>query len=171
MRITKGLARLTLLATLMLAPVTTFAAGAGTTATGGGWFLFAGSIPMQFGFSAVVRPDGTTAGSFHHFYTFEGLDYEFWGTVTCLTFDEAEGRAWVGGVLTKVSSTDPDVGLFPGDDAWFRVLDSAAGDRSTAMGFAGAIPSSEVYCAEQPWPDNNERTHPVTSGQISVSVN
>jgi hypothetical protein len=60
------------------------------------------------------------------------------------------------------------VGLAAGDDAWFRVLDSDDGDRSTAMGFAGEIPTSEEYCELQIWPDNNDRTHPVTSGQITL---
>jgi hypothetical protein len=38
------------------------------------------------------------------------------------------------------------------------------------MGFVGAIESSEDYCAMQIWPDGNARTHPVTSGQITVQV-
>jgi hypothetical protein len=65
-------------------------------------------------------------------------------------------------------STDPDVGVAPGDDAWFRVLDSPDGDRSTSMGFVGVFPSSQAYCDAQPWPDGNARTHPVTNGQISI---
>jgi hypothetical protein len=140
--------------------------------TGGGSFLFGGAIPMQFSFAAVAHADGSATGSFHHFYEDGGFTYEFWGEVTCVTFatvDDENRRAWIGGVLTKVSSTDPEVGLFAGDDAWFRVLDSTDGDRSTAMGFAG-FESSEAYCAIQIWPDNNERTHPVTEGQIKVAT-
>ena len=168
MRRTGPLTTLTLLCALALSPAQVIAAGAGPTVTGGGWFLFADSIPMQFSFSAVQHKDGSASGSFHHFFDFDGFSYEFWGEVTCVTFDIEEGRAWIGGVLTKVRSDDPEVGLAAGDDAWFRVLDSQAGDRSTAMGFVGDILSSEEYCELQPWPDNNERTHPVTSGQITL---
>jgi hypothetical protein len=124
---------------------------------------------MQFGFAAVAHQDGSASGSFHHFYVADGFTYDFWGTVTCVTFDAVNHRAWIGGVLTKVTSTDPTVGLFAGDEAWFRVLDSPDGDRSTAMGFAG-FESSEAYCAIQIWPDDNARTHPVTEGQIKVSA-
>jgi hypothetical protein len=162
---------------LMLTASPASAAGANgpSRATGGGSFLFIGvtpNIPMQFSFASVAHGDGSASGSFHHFYEDGGFTYEFWGTVTCVTFatvDAQNRRAWVGGVLTKVSSTDPEVGLFAGDEAWFRVLDSTDGDRSTAMGFAG-FESSEAYCAIQIWPDDNARTHPVTEGEIKVAV-
>jgi hypothetical protein len=167
MRLRRLPALLVLTALLTASPVE--AANGAPRATGGGWFLYADSIPMQFGFSAVQHADGSASGSFHHFYEDGGFTYDFWGTVTCVTFDAANHRAWVGGVLTKVSSTDPDVGLSAGDDAWFRVLDTPDGDRSTAMGFVGIFPSSEEYCALQPWPEGNARTHPVTSGQIKVA--
>lgn len=167
MRRTRPFALLCLLIALA-APPSTLAAGAGPTVTGGGWFLFANSIPMQFSFSAVAHADGSASGSFHHAYFDGTFTYQFWGTVTCVTFDTAAGRAWIGGVLTMVRSDDPDMGLGPGDDAWFRVLDSADGDRSTTMGFVGIIPSSEEYCRLQIWPDGNARTHPVTSGQLQI---
>ena len=96
--------------------------------------------------------------------------YQFFGTVTCLAFDVATGRAWIGGVLTNVISNDPDVGLVDGDDAWFRVLDSPGNDRSTSMGFVGAIESSEAYCEMRIWPEGDARTHPVTNGQIKVQA-
>jgi hypothetical protein len=138
--------------------------------TGGGSFLYAGAIPMQFGFAAVLHVDGSASGSFHHAYDADGFSYAFWGRVTCLTYDTAAGHAWVGGVLNKVVTNDPEVTLHPGDDAWFRILDAgASGDRSTAMGFVGVFPSSAAYCAAQPWPDDNARTHPVTAGQISLN--
>ena len=169
MRTKRTLATLALLVTVALSPSSTLAAG-GAKVTGGGWFLFGGTIPMQFGFSAVVLGNGSAAGSFHHFYTDSEGTYEMWGTVTCVTFDAANSRAWIGGVLTKVSTTDPNFTFTAGDDAWFRVLDSPDGDRSTAMGFVGVIGSSEEYCQLQIWPDGNARTHPVTSGQISVNA-
>ena len=156
---------------LLYSPLLARAGGASAIVTGGGSFLFAGTIPMQFGFGAVQRGDGSAVGSFHHAYTDDVASYQFFGTLTCLAFDETTGRAWIGGVLTNVITEDPDVGLAAGDDAWFRVLDSPDGDRSTAMGFVGAIPSSEAYCEDQPWPDDNARTHPVTSGQIALHIN
>jgi hypothetical protein len=168
MRIHRLPALLVLAALLTAAPVA--ATNGEERATGGGSFLFGGSIPMQFSFSAVAHADGSAIGSFHHFYVFGGFTYNLWGTVTCVTFDAANHRAWIGGVLTKVSSTDPDPGVAPGDDAWFRVLDSPDGDRSTAMGFVGVIESSEAYCELQDWPDGNLRTHPVTEGQIKVAA-
>ena len=157
--------------TLLVSPGLAQAGGATAVASGGGSFLFAGTIPMQFGFAAVERGDGSVAGSFHHAYSDGGFTYEFWGTVTCLAVDEAAGRAWIGGALTRVASNDPDVGISAGDDAWFRVLDNPTGDRSSAMGFVGAIPSSAAYCAMRIWPDGDARTHPVTNGQITLHVN
>jgi hypothetical protein len=148
----------------------------GPMAAGGGHVLFAGEIDLGFSFSAVVLADGSATGSFHHSFEFDGHQIDYWGTVTCLSIEAGEGRAWIGGVLTKVTSTHPDVVELPGDDAWFRVLDTgpasaADDDRSTFMGFAGSagIDTSEQYCAEQPWPDGNARTHPVVAGNLAVS--
>jgi hypothetical protein len=160
---------LALLATLALSP-TALAKGAGATASGGGSFLFGAAIPMQFGFAAVAHGNGSASGSFHHAYSDGTFSYQLWGTVTCLTHDAAAGRAWIGGVLTKIRTDDPAPGIGPGDDAWFRVLDAPDGDRSTSMGFVGAIESSAAYCAMQIWPDDNARTHPVTEGQITLRV-
>ena len=159
-----------LVAALGAAPALATATDQVASVTGGGSFLFAGTIPMQFGFGAVRHTDGSASGSFHHAYAADGFSYEFWGRVTCLTYDALAGRAWIGGVLTNVATDDPTVTQKPGDDAWFRVLDaSVSGDRSTAMGFVGVFPSSAAYCAAQPWPDDNARTHPVTAGQISLN--
>jgi hypothetical protein len=157
--------------TLLYSPLLARAGGASAIVTGGGSFLFAGTIPMQFGFAAVRRGDGSAVGSFHHEYTDDVGSYQFFGKVTCLAHDEAEGRAWIGGVLTNVITNDPELPFGPGDDAWFRVLDSKDGDRSTAMGFVGTIPSSEAYCQMQIWPEDNARTHPVTNGQITLHLN
>jgi hypothetical protein len=159
-----------LAATLAAAPIVSTATDQVASVTGGGSFLYAETIPMQFGFGAVRHADGTASGSFHHGYAADGFSYEFWGSVTCLTYDVAAGRAWIGGVLTKLVTNDLEVTLHPGDDAWFRILDAGiTGDRSTAMGFVGVFPSSAAYCAAQPWPDDNARSHPVTAGQISLN--
>lgn len=161
-------------ATLACLPLSA-AAQSGPMLTGGGHFLFLGEVDVQFSFSAVQHPDGSTSGAFHHSFVFDGHQVDYWGEVTCLAVDAANGRAWLGGVLTRVESTHPDVIELPGDDAWFRVLDTgptSAGepDRSTFMGFKNEIiETSEQYCALRIWPDGNARTHPVTQGNITVS--
>src|SRR5687767_6265927 len=124
-------------------------------ATGGGHFLFSGFLDVQFGFSAVAKDDGSAQGSFHQSYTLEGLTTSYWGTVTCLSVDTAAGRAWIGGVVTKVESDDPGARRV-GEDVWFRVLDNGEGDevadRSTVFGFTPLFESSTAYCAGRPWP-------------------
>ena len=162
--------------TLALAAALPAASASGPSATGGGHVLFAGEIDLGFSFSAVQLPNGRATGSFHHSFEFDGHQIDYWGSVTCLAVDAANGRAWIAGDLTKVQSTHPDVVELPGDDAWFRVLDtgpasSADDDRSTFMGFEGSagIITSEQYCAERPWPDDNARTHPVVAGNVTVS--
>ncbi len=91
--------------------------------------------------------------------------------------DPVNHRAWIGGVVTANRSTDPDVLTDihePGDDVWFRVLDSGEDhevvDRTSFFGFKGAagIQTSAEYCEVTIWPDNDARTWPVTSGNISV---
>jgi hypothetical protein len=171
MRVRRSLLSAVLAASLFAIPAGTAAQDEVVQVTGGGWFLFAGTIPMQFGFSAVLHADGRATGSFHHAYEVDGLYVRYWGRLICLSYDAAAGRAWIGGVLTKVSTNDPDATQQPGEDAWFRVLDGGpSGDRSTSMGFIPFFPSSAAYCAGRPWPADNARTHPVTSGQISLSV-
>jgi hypothetical protein len=146
--------------------------GTSAAATGGGHFLFSGTLDVQFGFGAVAKADGSAEGSFHQTYSLNGLTTSYWGTVTCLSVDTLNRRAWIGGVLTKVESDDPAVTRRPGEDVWFRVLDSGQGgddaDRSTVFGFVPLFESSAAYCAGRPWPADNARTWPVIAGNISV---
>lgn len=148
-------------------------------ATGGGhYFINTLNLEMQFGFSAVLHKNGNVSGSFHHQGILEDKDIDFHAKVTCVSFDAPNGRAWIGGVITKNRSEHPsfmtDVHQV-GHDIWFRVLDTGPGqsddtpDRSTFIGFEGIIPSSENYCDTQPWPADNARTWPVT-GNVSVNV-
>lgn len=144
-------------------------------ASGGGHYLVAASLDVQFAFSAVQYADGRVAGAFHDI-TNDGLGLvDFDADVTCLAVDPELGRAWIGGVITANRSTSPDFTDAvhqPGHDIWFRVLDSGREerrqDRRTFDGFEGAIPSSAVYCATRPWPPDNARTWPVTRGNITV---
>ena len=153
-------------------------AGNGTppAATGGGHYDVAGLI-VQFAFSAVAQPDGRAAGQFHiQADEGGGLFIDVSGAVTCLAVDSDNHRAWIGGVVTRNTSSDPDLPTDihqPGRDIWFRVLDSGEGggaiDRTTFTGFKGAagIETSVQYCAARLWPADNARTWPVT-GNISV---
>ena len=78
------------------------------SASGGGHYLVAGSLDVQFAFSAVLYQDGHVAGSFHD-RTNDGLGLvDFDADVTCLAVDQDLGRAWIGGVITANRSTSPD---------------------------------------------------------------
>lgn len=160
---------------------TAAAGGVQASATGGGFFTVAGVLEVQFSMSAVqTDADGSATGRAHHSVDFQGELVEFHTEVTCATFDEAEGRAWIGGVITQNNSTHS---AFTGetqevgDAIWFRVLDNgqgaaAAADRSTFVGFEGnaGIITSQEYCDARIWPENDARTSPVTEGNIQVRV-
>lgn len=151
-------------------------------ATGGGHYgLQFGDdvLDGQFSLSGIqTNADGTTAkGRFHHVLDFLGENIEFKGRVTCLTIDPVNGRAWIGGVITKnTSEAEPWASgeiYEPGRDIWFRVLDSGEGNephgRTTFVGFeggAGIITSAE-YCDAAIWPEGDARTWPVT-GNVQV---
>jgi hypothetical protein len=125
---------------------------------------------VTFSFVAIRHPDGRVSGNFQQHQPAFGFTYK--GDVTCFAVDPVNHRAWIGGVLTH--SNDPDPITEVGDDAWFRVLDSGEGnaepDRSTFMGFEMPPPldTSEHYCQERIWPDDNARTWPVVHGNIVI---
>jgi hypothetical protein len=133
------------------------------------------TLIVDFAHHALSLPNGRALGWFFQSVMLNGQLIEFLGKVTCVTFDADEGRAWVGGIVLRNNSEHPDFMTEinePGRDVWFRVLDTGHGaadpDRATFLGFeggAGIITSAE-YCDTQPWPDNNERTNPVTDGRI-----
>jgi len=146
-------------------------------ATGGGYYDIAG-LPVQFAFTATANRNGAVSGQFHVFADEGGgLTIDVAGVVICMAEDPVNHRAWIGALVTRNGSTDPDLQTDinqPGDDVWFRVLDGGEGagavDRTTFTGFKGAagIETSPEYCAARLWPDNNARTWPVTSGNIIV---
>ncbi len=152
--------------------------GVVASATGGGHFLVAGSLDVTFSLSAKQKLNGVANGQFRYSVVLSGQLVEFHGEVICLTVDSANGRAWIGGVVTQNNSEHPSFTNEinePGRDVWFRVLDSGEGgaadmDRSTFLGFegGGGIITSEEYCEAAIWPDDNERTSPVTQGNIQV---
>jgi hypothetical protein len=109
---------------------------------------------------------------------FQGFAIDFEGDVTCVTFDPANHRAWIGGVITANRSTHPSYTTARtqvGHDIWFRVVDYGEGsgapaDRASFVGFEGdlEIPTSAAYCALQPWSPDDARTWAVTEGNIQV---
>ena len=155
------------------------AGGAPASANGGGYLDFGGGLLVQFAFSAVQQgPDLDAAGQMRFSVELGGELIEFHGVTTCMAVDDAQGRAWIGGVITHNRSTHPGW-TTPihqvGKDIWFRVLDSGEGsaappDRSTFVGFegGGGIITSQEYCEAQIWPDGNARTVPQASGDIQV---
>jgi hypothetical protein len=157
----------------------TVAGGRNTSAKGHGEYALDGTSGVQFSFNAEQHQDGTANGQFRQETTDDAGTIDIEGTVTCLSVDPIFGRAWIGGVVKRNASTDPSYALDPttqpGQDVWFRVLDtdpatSVGDDRSTFLGFAGGggIFTSAEYCAARLWPDDNARTHAVTKGDIEV---
>jgi len=143
------------------------------SAEGAGHYDILG-LDVAFRFEAEQRQDRKAKGEFR-VRTGEGggLIVDFMGKVTCLAVDPVNHRAWIGGMVTRNRSTDPDYLTKinrPGRDIWFRVLDMGDADRSTFVGFEGAagIETSAEYCALRLWPDDNARTWPVTEGGITV---
>ncbi|NNF29158.1 MAG: hypothetical protein HKN73_18175 [Gemmatimonadetes bacterium] len=150
-------------------------------ASGGGKYLVTlGSDELggSFSFAANDLPNGKATGQLRYTIDFFGEHVEFHGSVTCLSVDQEEGRAWIGGVITRnvsVAELWASGEIYePGRDIWFRVLDSGEGeesvDRTTFVGFegGGGIPTSQEYCDAMIWPDDNARTWPVTAGNIQV---
>lgn len=153
----------------------TTASNGNAKATGGGHYLLQGFFDVQFSFVAMQHADGRFSGVFHHSTEDETGTVDFHARVTCTAVDEELGRAWIGGVIVSNNSTSPNFQTAihqPGHDIWFRVLDVGEGknieDRTTFVGFEGAIPSSAAYCESRPWPEGNARTWPVTNGNVQV---
>jgi hypothetical protein len=157
-------------------------AGAGEgvvlSATGGGHYLLQNTFDVKLAFTASQWADGTTRGNFHESLIVDGETVDFRGDVICMAVDPVNHRAWIGAVITENRSTHPDFNEWyhqPGEDVWFRVVDYGEGaasppDRTTFMGFENTpgIPTSEVYCQLQIWPDDDARTWPVTAGNFQV---
>jgi hypothetical protein len=148
-----------------------------STAGGGQAQLPEGFSALKFSFNAKTTEDGTAFGEFRQRYESVSGSVDFRGRVTCVTFDAANGRAWIGGIITENSSTNPAVLTpihEPGRDVWFRVVDYGEGqapdDRSTVFGFEGSlgIPTSADYCAAQLWAAGDANTWAVVAGNIQV---
>lgn len=152
----------------------------GVTASSSGGGHFDAGVDVVFAYTAVqTSASGAATGHARHSTAVGGEAIEFLTTVTCMTVDAVNGRAWIGGIVAQNNSTHPAfTGAInqPGRDIWFRVVDYGEGagasqpDRSTFVGFEGSagIITSEEYCATQPWPDNDARTSPVTQGDLQV---
>ena len=151
------------------------------SATGGGWYRLQDAFDVSLTFNALQHADGTVKGRFHESFAAEGETIDFRGDVICMAVDPVNHRAWIGAVITENRSTHPEFNESyhqPGEDVWFRVVDYGEGadappDRTTFMGFENTpgIPTSEIYCQLQIWPDDDARTWPVTAGNIQVRPN
>jgi hypothetical protein len=150
-----------------------------TASAGGGKYTVVAAdgspAEMTFGYAALVDRRGVAKGQLLHVGTFQGETIAFVGTITCLAVDSDNHRAWIGGVITRNLSTHPTYKdsefAQVGHDIWFRVLDAdrdglGMADRTTFVGFEGAIPSSEAYCRDRPWPDGNARTWEITGDVV-----
>ncbi|MGH7612614.1 MAG: hypothetical protein ACREMW_01050 [Gemmatimonadales bacterium] len=143
------------------------------TAEGAGHYDILG-LDVEFSFEAEQHRGESAKGEFRvRADEGGGLFVDFLGKVTCLAVDPVNHRAWIGGIVIRNRSTDPDLLTKihrPGRDIWFRVLDLGDADRSTFVGFKGSAGflTSEAYCAGRPWPDDNARTWPVTQGGIEI---
>lgn len=150
----------------------------GATSGGGKAMLPAGFSALSFSFGANNFADGRATGHFQQLYETASGTVDFAGKVTCVSVDAVNGRAWVGGVITRNSSTHPSMNAAihqVGRDVWFRVLDGGEGrnanpDRTTVFGFEGAAGfiTSADYCAGQPWAANDANTWEVITGNIQV---
>lgn len=150
-------------------------------ASGGGQAVLpAGFSELKFSFAATALANGRANGQFRQVYVSDGGRVDFQGRVTCMAVDLANGRAWVGGVITQNNSTNPATMMDihqPGQEVWFRVLDDGEGngavDRTTVLGFKGGlgIDTSAQYCAAMLWNPGEAGTlgtWPVDAGNIQV---
>jgi len=157
----------------------TAASSVTASASGGGRAqLPPGFSALDFALSANGSADGSGTGQFRFRHESASGTTDFDGSVTCVSFDAANNRAWIGGVVTQNNSTNPALqGAIhqPGRDTWFRVVDNgednaAAADRTTVLGFegGGGIITSAQYCAAQLWTANDANTWAVDRGNIQV---
>lgn len=158
----------------------------GFAVSGSGSYGIAGTV-ADFAFEGR-QDDGDddeeeAEGSFSVSLLFQGTLIDFAGEIICMAVDEAQGRAWIGAVVTENNSDNPNFMQEihePGRDVWFRVLDTGPGsadaDRTTFLGFegAGGIITSEEYCAARIWPGPpddvpNARTNALVHGAIVIA--
>jgi hypothetical protein len=114
--------------------------------------LGAGEELTTFSYSALARADGTAEGEYQ--YDFRAAGFSIHGSVTCVTV--AGNQGWVGAVIDKVSSPDPEDQALVGTEVWWRVIDNGQGeadpaDRSTSLLFAipGLPVTSASWCNDQ----------------------
>lgn len=105
-----------------------------------------------FSFNAVEGPNGTTG---HFQYDFRANGFIVSGPITCVT---ANGnQAWVGGIVERVITDNPDFESLLGLEMWWRSIDNGEGagalpDSTTGLGFGfpGGTITAASWCAGQP---------------------
>ena len=155
-------------------------------ATGGGSITDPSDsrVEWHFAFAALQRdPSGEADGNFQFSTSVEGQAIDFHVRVTCLVTDPANGRAWIGGTITKNASERApfmEGAIYQeGQPAWFRVADYGEGsgapkeDRATRIFFTGTggFLTADAFCHSGQWPivAGDERfTSPLLNGNIQV---
>lgn len=128
--------------------------GAGPHVTGSGHLerdLGAGPELTSFSYNAIAKGD-TASGQFQ--FNFRAADLKVHGYVSCVTV--VDNVAWIGGVITRLTSTDPADQELVGTDVWWRVRDNgegdgAAPDRTTSLLFTiiGVPITAASWCANR----------------------
>ena len=155
-------------------------------ATGGGRITDPGDprVEWEFSLAALQRdPSGEADGNFQFSTSLEGQAIDFHVRVTCLVTDPANGRAWIGGTITKNASERApfkEGAIYQeGQPAWFRVADYGEGsgapkeDRGSRIFFTGTggFLTADAFCHSGLWPvvAGDERlTSPLLNGNIQI---
>lgn len=106
-----------------------------------------------FSFSAISNADGGVSGQYQ--YNFQANGFAIHGPVTCVT--RAGNQVWVGGVVDRVVTDNPNFETLKGLEMWWRSIDNGEGaaaspDMTTGVGFgfAGSTITAASWCADQP---------------------
>ncbi|HYP21157.1 MAG TPA: hypothetical protein VEY08_13880 [Chloroflexia bacterium] len=124
--------------------------------TGSGHFTGSNGEFVSFAHNAVKQADGSVTG--HYVINLRSLDAVFKGPITCLQV--VGNRAWVGGIAESVTSSNPNLAAFEGQEMWFQVADNGEGandppDMTTSIGLTpvgGPPGQAAAYCANMPPP-------------------
>ncbi len=152
----------------LLAATGPASAGTGPSASGGSHltvhdvFGLQTLVLQEFGFTAMLRSDGSADGWFQYRDVEDGTPFTAGGPVMCLTVIGTD--AWIGGTIQQ--SNDPTV---VGLGAWWHVTDNGEGagsppDITTFLG-VGSLDATAAFCASHP---AYRFPFPIDGGDIQV---
>lgn len=130
--------------------------------------LGGGEELTTFSYNAVAHADGRVSG--HYQYNFRAAGFFTHGSVTCVSVAGTQG--WIGGVIDKIVSPDPEDQTLVGTEIWWRVVDNGEGENSAAdqtTSLLFAVPGLPITAAS--WcRDQNVRgvLRDIVSGNIQV---